>query len=248
MADRYFIPQPITDDASTAELTGGDAHHLARVMRAKVGDAVIVFDGSGNEFDCRVTAIDKRRVTLAVERRRAVDREASRRVVVASAVPKGDREHFLIEKAVELGAACFVPLITARSVVQPKTERLERFVIEASKQCGRTRLMQIASPVTWSEWLRSPLRPAVCLIAHPRDRLELPAEARTTPEAAANGAGDESASSPTTIGICIGPEGGFTDAEVLAAVEAGCRTVDLGPRILRVETAVLALLARLIRD
>ncbi|RMF94238.1 MAG: 16S rRNA (uracil(1498)-N(3))-methyltransferase [Planctomycetota bacterium] len=245
MADRYFSPQRIADDASTVELTGGDAHHLSRVMRAQVGDSIVLFDGSGTEFDCRITAIAKRSVTLAVENRRHVDREASCRVVLASAIPKGDREHFLIEKAVELGAACFIPLLTTRSVVKPKIERLERFVIEASKQCGRTRLMEIVPPMDWNTWLHSPLRPAVCLIAHPRERLELPDDIWTTPEAAARSVCDDS---PQAVGVCVGPEGGFTDAEVQAAIEAGCRPVDLGRRILRIETAALALLARVIRD
>jgi 16S rRNA (uracil1498-N3)-methyltransferase len=148
--------------------------------------------------------------------------------VVGVALPKGDRQRWLVEKLTELGVTELVPLATERGVAQPTTsalDRLRRGVVEACKQCGRNRLMQIAEPSAWDEWVRreAPRQ----LLAHPGGMLLSQIDLR-----AAVGAQ-----------IAIGPEGGLTDAEVAAAIAAGWLSVDLGPRILRVETAAVALTA-----
>jgi len=166
--------------------------------------------------------------------RRAVDRETTRRVTLAVALPKGDRQRWLVEKATELGAARLVPVVCERGVAQPNEKaqgRLRRTVVEASKQCGRNRLMEIAEPVDWATLIDSTAGIPTRLIAHPGAATGTP---NLLPEADAI--------------VAIGPEGGFTPAEVDAALAAGWQTIDLGRRILRVETAALAVLARMVWD
>jgi len=233
MADRYFVEPPITDDR--VELTGTEAHHLSGVMRAKVGDEAVLFDGSGREFVARIVTIGRREVGLVVLSKAEVNRELPRDVTLCAALPRGDRQRWLVEKAVELGVGRFVPLQTKRGVVQPDAgvcDRLRRTVVEASKQCGRNRLMEIASPGAMpprAEWLPAD---AVRLLAHPGGDVTL---ARLT---------DELRTAPLRpIAFCVGPEGGFTDEEAAAAVADGWRVVDLGPRIMRIETAATALAA-----
>ena len=125
-------------------------------MRAKAGTRVTLFDGSGWEFDAVVQRTGRSEVELAIAGRQEIDREARIAVTLGVALPKGDRQKWLVEKVVELGVARLVPLETERGVAQPvenALERLRRGVIEASKQCGRNRLMEIAEPRAWREFL-----------------------------------------------------------------------------------------------
>ena len=233
MSDRYFVESPVASDR--AVLAGAEAHHLLHVMRAKAGTRVTLFDGSGWEFDAVVERTGRSEVELAIAGRREIDREAPIAVTLGVALPKGDRQKWLVEKVVELGVARLVPLETERGVAQPvenALERLRRGVIEACKQCGRNRLMEIAGPKAWQEFLAGNVRAACRLVAHPRQapgqslpRLPVPCE---------------------IAALAIGPEGGFTDEEVALAIAQGWQAVDLGPRILRVETAAVALAARVI--
>jgi len=229
MTDRYFAWPPIAAD--TVRLTGPEAHHLLHVMRARPGHEVTLFDGSGAEFDAVVAATRRSELTLEIRRRRQVDRELSRTITLGVALPKGDRQKWLVEKLTELGVAELVPLATQRGVAQPtdkSLERLRRSVVEASKQCGRNRLMRIAQPQTWNDWIASVSDAVVRAVAHPGG---VPAaeffRAKTAPTAA--------------ISLAVGPEGGLTDEEIELAVAQGLQTIDLGQRILRVETAAIAL-------
>jgi 16S rRNA (uracil1498-N3)-methyltransferase len=159
-----------------------------------------------------------------------VSRELTRPLTLAVALPKGERQKWLVEKATELGATRLVPLITERGVAQPveaALDRLRRTVIEASKQCGRNRLMEIAAPVSACALFSQASTADERLIADP---------AGQPLAATAIGAG-------TGILAAIGPEGGFAPAELAAAREAGWQPVSLGPRILRIETAAIALAA-----
>jgi 16S rRNA (uracil1498-N3)-methyltransferase len=147
---------------------------------------------------------------------------------VASALPKGDRGDVLIEKLTELGVTDFTPLTTVRSVVQPKdakVDKLRRAVIEASKQCGRNVLLRVHPPCSLQAWCNMPELPTTRWIADPGG------EPLVMPEAT-NG-----------YAVAIGPEGGFAQVEVDAAVQLGFCKVSLGPRILRVETAAMLLAA-----
>ena len=236
MPDRYFVETPIT--GPNARLEGSEAHHLAHVMRAKPGQQVTLFDGSGAEFEAQIESVGRSSVELAIVQRVEVDRELARRITLAVALPKGDRQRWLVEKATELGVARLVPLITSRGVAQPveaAVARLRRIVIEASKQCGRNRLMEISRAVGFGEFVRWELGGAERWIAQPSDERGGASQAvRSQAEP-----GNENA-----LVVAIGPEGGFTDAEVRLAIDAGFLAVDFGPRILRVETAAIAVAAQ----
>jgi 16S rRNA (uracil1498-N3)-methyltransferase len=221
-----------------ARLCGAEAHHLAHVMRAKPGDAVTLFDGSGAEFAARVERVGRSEIELAVLARSEIDRELPTVVTLGVALPKGDRQRWLIEKAVELGVARLVPLETERSDRESPTssERLRRAVIEASKQCGRNRLMEIAAPCKLANFLAEPIPSAASdemrLFAHP-------AAPRWREVLAAHELGRP----PRPVILAIGPEGGFTDTEVALAASRQWLAVGCGERILRVETAAIALAA-----
>jgi 16S rRNA (uracil1498-N3)-methyltransferase len=226
MADRYFADEPISTDRVT--LSGPEAHHLIHVMRATPGLQVTLFDGGGDEFPAVVERVGRAEVELSVFARQSIDRELSFDLTLGVALPKGDRQKWLVEKAVELGVTRIVPLRTQRGVAQPVDQalaRLRRSVIEASKQCGRNCLLQLDQPRSWPDFVAT--ADASCrLVAHPRGNGKL-----------------HSLLSAISGDVCaaIGPEGGFADEEIALAVAANWHVVDLGPRILRVETAVLML-------
>ncbi len=233
MAERYYTDEAIEapqKGAKPVTLAGSEAHHLIHVMRARAGDPVVLFDGSGAEFPSRVARVGRAEVELTVLERHETDRELPRHVLLAVSLPKGDRQRWLVEKAVELGVAELVPLGAMRSVAQPvrqALDRLRRAVVEASKQCGRNRLMRIAEPVAWPDFVAATLGEPHRLLAHPGSRhapYDLPKPA-------------------DRLLAAVGPEGGFTAEEVALAEAAGWRLVDLGPRTLRVETAALMLAA-----
>jgi 16S rRNA (uracil1498-N3)-methyltransferase len=227
MSERFFRSTPITSDRVT--LDGPEAHHLAHVMRATAGQRVTLFDGSGAEFDAVVETISRSAVDVKVVERREINRELPFSLEVGVALPKGDRQKWLVEKLTELGVTTLVPLATQRGVAQPTAGtigRLERIVIEASKQCGRNRLMQIAKPQAWAEWIA-------------RDRSNENAR-RFVAHPGGSPLSTIDLSTPRSTQLSIGPEGGLAEAEVALARENGWQTIDLGPRILRVETAAVA--------
>jgi 16S rRNA (uracil1498-N3)-methyltransferase len=230
MTDRFFVDVPIA--VTQVLLSGPEAHHLAHVLRAGVGDEVILFDGTGAEFPARIGQIDRKRIELTVLERREVDRELPIGLTLGVALPKGERRRWLVEKAVELGVRRLVPLQTARGMAPRQDspgERLERAVVEASKQCGRNRLMTIAPSIDLVNFLRTAPADQQRWIAHPGGQA-LPLDGFPC----APGGG---------YCLAVGPEGGFTEAEVRSAMELGWQALDLGPRLLRVETAALALVA-----
>ena len=223
MSERYYVNSPIADHVV---LQGAEARHVAVVCRLRPGDVVCLFNGDGHEYRAAITAADKKRVDLTVLEHSTPTRELPIRLEVACPLPKGDRGQFLIEKLTELGVTAYTPLRTARSVVHPtetRVEKLERYVIEASKQCGRNVLMRIGSLQALAEFLRRSDLPGRRLLADPSGQaLNLPW-------------------SRTDTALSIGPEGGFAAEECDLARAAGWQIASLGPRILRVETAALAL-------
>jgi 16S rRNA (uracil1498-N3)-methyltransferase len=231
MSDRYFVESPIAN--GRALLIGAEAHHLSHVMRAKAGARVTLFDGSGWEFSAVVERVGRSQVELAVEGGQAIDREAPLAVTLAVALPKGERQKWLVEKVVELGVARLIPLETDHGVAQPVAsalERLRRGVIEASKQCGRNRLMEIAPPKAWDAFVAENEVADCRLLAHPAGH-SIEKTCLRRPAA------------PRSVSVAVGPEGGFTEAEVALAIVHEWQPVSLGPRILRVETAAVALAA-----
>jgi 16S rRNA (uracil1498-N3)-methyltransferase len=224
MSERFFVEVPI--QGPHARLVEGEAQHVAKVMRAKVGDQITLFDGSGAEFLATITALSRQAVECEILERREIDRELARDVTIAVALPKGDRQQWLVEKLTELGATRLVPLVCQRSVAQPVDSalaRLRRWSIEAAKQCGRNRLLEIASPEKWPQYTANATA-AIRLFAHPGQDTRH----------ALGGPQD-------SLIAAIGPEGGWSDEEVANATSNGWQAVSLGPRILRVETAAIAL-------
>lgn len=234
MPHRFYSPQ--IPDAGSVLLEDAEAHHLMHVLRHSVGDAVELFDGLGKSAECRIVSTRKRDVTLEVVTARLDPVSNSKTVILATSVPKGDRFDWLIEKATELGVSRLIPITTQRSVVDPRSSKLEKLrntVIAACKQSNRNTLMEI-SPVTPYEHLLRTIEPeTVSLIAHPAGG------------ALADLFPPEPSGSSRFMAF-IGPEGGFSDEEIQAATAVGVRTVGLGSLILRIETAAIAIVARLL--
>ncbi|MEN1678360.1 MAG: 16S rRNA (uracil(1498)-N(3))-methyltransferase [Planctomycetota bacterium] len=224
MSERFFCESPISGDSAT--LTGAEAHHLLHVMRLREGARVVLFDGSGHEFTAEVQACGRRDVELAVLAREAIDRETPGPLTLAVALPKGDRQRWLVEKLTELGVATLAPIVTERAVNKLSdgaAAKLHRAVIEACKQCRRNRLTEIMPPAPWEVFSADCVTDGAWLL-HPTGE---PIDDRLA-----------SGETPTTI--AVGPEGGFTDDEVVTAIERGWRAVSMGSRILRTETAAVA--------
>ncbi len=223
---RFFVEN--IGDADRLVIDGDEAHHLIRVLRVQTGESVVLFDGCGGEYDAEIEQIGKSSLSVAIRQHRLVERELPRPISLAVSLPKGDRQKVLIEKLVELGTTHLVPLETERSVAQPTPQavkRLRRIVIAASKQCGRNRLMSIGEPCTFAELL-APSQDSVAMpwiVCDPSGHRPLPQLVVASPGYA----------------IAIGPEGGFTAKELQAATAAGLNVANLGPRILRVETAAV---------
>src|SRR5439155_13728547 len=135
------------------QLQGPEAHHLGTVCRVRPGALVSLFNGDGRQYPARVLSVARKHVELEILDAETTATELSFKLAIAAPLPKGDRAQFLIEKLTELGATSFVPLQTKRSVIDPrefKIEKLQRSVIEASKQCGRNVLLRIESSVSWA--------------------------------------------------------------------------------------------------
>ncbi len=231
MSDRFYCPDRPVD--GRARLEGDEARHLIKVRRVAVGESVELFDGRGHRYRAEVATLGRDLVDLAVLALADPDPAPALALTLATAVPKGDRFDWLIEKATELGVARLIPLVTERSSVDPrsaKLERLRRVVIEASKQSRRDRLMDLDPPTPWSSLVESP-GSGLRLLAHPGGR----PIAAVGPELSRGSAL-----------VAIGPEGGFTPAEVGRAEAAGWGLVGLGPTVLRVETAAIAATAALL--
>ncbi len=242
--ERFFLPQPLqlanVEQAAVAQITveldGSEAHHLLHVLRAKVGDHVGLFNGQGDEAVAELVGHNKRSAELRIQDCWTTPAESDE-LILATAIPKGDRARWLVEKATELGVTRIIPLRTVRSVVEPgegKMDKLQQAAIAACKQCGRSRLPRLDPLTTLSDVLRefsatSPTR--ILLLADPRAERSLSQLFASL--------GDDLR---TTIAL-IGPEGGFTTEEHSAAIAAGAKPVRLGSHILRIETAALAISA-----
>lgn len=229
MSERFFVAAP--PDAGRAEACGDEARHLARVLRAKVGDEVRLFAGDGREWPGRIVRIGRDTIEFATGAAIPDPPRTGAALTLAVALPKGERQKWLVEKLTELGVERLVPLETSRGVAEATAAaraRLERTVIEACKQCGRNRLLDIAPPCSVADLCAATAAGTAILLTDPQ---AAPLDAAVLPRGA------------EVIGL-VGPEGGFTAEEIAAADCAGARRIGLGPHVLRVETAAVALAAR----
>ncbi|MFO1062998.1 MAG: 16S rRNA (uracil(1498)-N(3))-methyltransferase [Pirellulales bacterium] len=228
------------------ELDDSELRHACSVLRMSAGSQAVVFDGSGREAVVRFQSVSKRSAEVVIESICEADRELPGTLTIAAALPKGDRQKTLIDGLTELGVTRLIPLITHRGVAQPvdsALDRLRRGVIEASKQCTRTRLMQITEPMSVrslaesaSDSTASTLRPAR-FVAHPYPLSDGSAQPTRLRDAVTS-------TSSSDVTIAIGPEGGFTDEEVQELHAAGWRLIGLGSRLLRIEIAALSAAAQ----
>lgn len=203
---------------------------MTRVLRMKPGDRAVLFDGQGTEADAAIESVGRHSVGLRILATRTSP-EPQPPVVLATAVPKGDRFRWLVEKATELGVSQLVPIETARSVVEPgagKLDKMRQTILAACKQCHRSRAMELAPTISFAECCRR-IGDSLALIAHPTGE-----PVRAIPLDANPG---------RPMLLIVGPEGGFTDEELAAAVAAGAGSASLGSGILRIETAAVALAA-----
>jgi 16S rRNA (uracil1498-N3)-methyltransferase len=202
------------------------------------GDALTLFDGRGGEYDARITGFRKDAVQVEVREHRVVERESALDLTLAQGISRGERMDWVVQKATELGVRRIVPVLTERSVVRLDERQSERklqhwrgIAIAACEQCGRNRVPEVASPSNFFEAIRASDAHMTRLLLSPAATLR----ARDLPR-------------PTAITLLIGPEGGLADDEEEAATRAGFKPVQLGPRILRTETAAIAALAALQHD
>ena len=228
--NRYFIP---TDEWQDVELslTGDEARHCSRVMRAQKGDHVEIFDGNGTSAICQVTSVNRDIVTCHISTQTTSPKN-KHPITLCQAIPKGGNMELIVQKAVELGVSKIQPLITARTVARPesaekKCAKWQRIALEASKQCGQNYLPEIAMPMLYSKWLENIGHEQTRLIASLDDRaVHLREQFSISPPQAG-------------ISLLVGPEGDFSADEYDAAYQSGFQGVSFGKIILRVETASL---------
>jgi 16S rRNA (uracil1498-N3)-methyltransferase len=232
---RVFVPCALASGA-LVELPAEPAAHLAKVLRARGGDELVLFNGDGLEFAGAIEAVRGSRVTASVGAARSIDRESPLAVTLVQCIPRGDRMDFIVQKATELGVARIQPVLSQRSVVRldatqtpAKTSHWRAVAVSACEQCGRNRLPQIDPPQPLIEYLAA----GVPAAAPSGWRLVLePGPAGAAPPGDPCGA----------VEVAVGPEGGFAGDELEALALSGFHRMGLGPRTLRTETAAIAAL------
>lgn len=212
------------------------AHHVA-VLRMKAGDTITLFNGRGGEYAATLASVEKRRATADIKAFDAREAEPGHLLTLAQALPEGSKMDWIVEKAVELGVTAIQPLVAARSVVRLSDERAAKklahwraIVVAAAEQCGRNRLPSVAEPSSFHGWIaQQDLHPRILL--SPRASQSLAGWAKHHP--------------PQALTVMVGPEGGFSEDEEKAAIAHGALCLSLGERVLRTETAGLAVAAAL---
>ena len=227
---RIYLPQPLCADERYT-LSGDQHRHLSRVLRLKAGAELTLFDGRGGEYAATIEEVRRSASTVHTGRYRDVDNESPVHVRLAQCVGRGERTDYAIQKTVELGVTSIVPLLTRRGVVHLDADRAQRrlahwhgIIVHACQQCGRNRIPELYSVISLNEWLRGYECGGLDLVLDP---------------GSATGLG-ELEYGGGLITLLVGPEGGLDTEEREAAYAAGFRSVTLGPRTLRTETAAVA--------
>ena len=230
---RIYTGQTLRANTET-ELEPGPSRHLARVLRMRVGDSLILFDGRGGQYPATIHALDRNSVVASLGDFDATERESGLRLQLGIALSRGERMDWVIQKATELGVSSIALLVSERTEVRLKDEREQKklrhwqqVAISACEQCGRNRLPVVHPLQPLQDWCQ---------------RVE--ADARLVLDPAAESS-DPGAAAPASIALLVGPEGGFSAAEIAAATTAGFHSLQLGPRVLRTETAPLAAISLL---
>ncbi|MDY7578168.1 16S rRNA (uracil(1498)-N(3))-methyltransferase [Herbaspirillum sp. RTI4] len=232
---RFYCPCPLTVGA-TLSLPEHLAHHV-QVLRLQPGATLTLFNGEGGEYTASLTSVERKRAEVDIKLFSPHEVELPYALTLAQALPEGSKMEWIIEKAVELGAAVIQPLAAQRCVVRLAGDRAEKkrahwqaVVSAAAEQCGRNRLAAVAAPLDFNRWItQQDLHKRILL--SPRGTQSLSDWARHHP--------------PQALSLLIGPEGGFTDTEENLACEQGALMLTMGARVLRTETAGLSALAAL---
>ena len=232
-ATRIYIEQSLAAGTQLA-LAAGPAHHIAKVLRMQPGQTLILFNGDGRDYAASIAAIDKREVLVSVGEAVPTERESPLAVHLGIAISKGERMDWVVQKAVELGVAEITPLVSERVEVRLQGERADKklqhwqgVAIAACEQCGRNRPPKIHVIGSLHDWMRN-VQAERKFVLHHRSAQPLAAERP-----------------PRSAALLIGPEGGLSASEISAAEQAGFASLQLGPRVLRTETAPLVALSLL---
>ncbi|GAB5477733.1 MAG: 16S rRNA (uracil(1498)-N(3))-methyltransferase [Marinobacter nauticus] len=231
------IPRIFTDSplavGSQCQLDDNAANHVGRVLRMQAGQALLLFNGDGQDYRATITEAGKKHVQVAVTEAGKNETESPLRVVLAQTLSKGDRMDYAVQKAVEMGVSEIVPLTTERCDVKLKGDREDKrlrhwqqVAISAAEQCGRARVPDIQPVMTVQQWLEHARACDLRLVLHHRTERSL-----------------NTLEKPSSIALMIGPEGGLTAEEIALAEDNGFLPVALGPRVLRTETAPVAAIA-----
>ncbi len=226
---RFFIDAPLS--LGQHELPEAQAHYIGRVLRHAAGDAVQLFDGSGQEYLGELIEVGKKAVRVELREQLAGQAESPLRIHLGQGLSRGERMDWAIQKATELGVSEITPIVSERCEVRLKDERADKrlahwrqVAISACEQCGRSVLPVIHAPITLAEW-QAHVQAELKLVLHP---VAAPLESHARPH---------------SLAFLIGPEGGLSEAEVAQAKAAGFHAARLGPRVLRTETAPVVALA-----
>jgi 16S rRNA (uracil1498-N3)-methyltransferase len=226
---RFFSP-PENFAPNVVVLSEAETRHLRDVLRLSVGEIVRVFDGSGSEYECSVETIGKHETRLKLlNETTPTAPESSLDLTVAAAITPGEKFDLAIQKSVELGVTRFIPITTARCEIKLKDaerriERWRRIAFEAAKQCGRAKLMSVENVATFSSVFDETRNPIV--IFSERD-----------------GSSFDAIRADGKLTAVYGPKGGWTDEELMLARNSGANVITFGGRILRAETAAIAITA-----
>lgn len=236
----FFVP-PAQVGETEIIIQGSDVNHLRNVLRMRPGEELSVCDGNNCRYLCSIKEYAEDTAILTITERQENDTELPSKIYLFQGLPKQDKMEFIVQKAVELGVYKVIPIITRRCVVkldekkaQKKTERWQEISKSAAKQSGRGLVPEVTKVLSWKEALSAASDLDMLLIPY-----ELAEGMSETKEILASLRPGQS------IGVFIGPEGGFEKAEILEALEAGARAVTLGRRILRTETAGITTLSLL---
>jgi 16S rRNA (uracil1498-N3)-methyltransferase len=243
MAHRFFA-SPDQIGNSTITLSIDESHHLIRVLRMRPGDEAFVFDGEGQEFRCKVITTNGNRARLEIIEALTNSVESPLRITLAQALAKAEKFDLIVQKATELGASRIVPLASDRADVklsaestQRRLQRWRRISLEALKQCGRRKLVEISAPLTLKEFISAGRLESASGVSLKAVGLVFSERGGMPIEQALGLASDEIAAV-----ALIGPEGGWSGQELALMERCGYKSVTLGPRVLRTETAAIVAL------
>jgi 16S rRNA (uracil1498-N3)-methyltransferase len=235
---RVYVDAPLSA-GSRVTLEGNAAHHVTRVLRLRVGEALTLFNGQGGEYAAGIDRAHADTVTVSVGAFSDEERESPLAVTLAQGISRGERMDFVVQKATELGVSSIVPLLTERSVVKLDAHQADRkwnhwraIAVAACEQSARNRLPQVREVASFAGFVKEARAAGSAAI------LLSPQGERRVSEI----------QKVAAVTVLIGPEGGLTHEEQEAAIAAGYLPVRMGPRVLRTETAALAALALLQRE